>query len=115
KVTEHRLPIQRDQKVYPVDVGSGLPRIHPQPVIAMLTLDIRVVFDIGKDMQSTPDASLREILGDRIDPATLRTANHPCETANHAQRLFNTIIAETIEIILLVHTRTGKAVEYPLL
>ena len=95
-------------------MGSGLPRINPQPVIAVLTLDIRVVFDIGKDMQSTPDARLRETLCDGIDPATLRTANHPGETVNHAQRLFNTIIAETIEIILLVHNRTGKAVEYPL-
>src|SRR5438552_4761222 len=61
-------------------------------------------------MQSTPDAGLREILGDGIDPATLRTANHPGETVNHAQRLFNTIIAETIEIILLVHNRTRKII-----
>jgi len=66
-------------------------------------------------MQSTSDARLRETLCDGIDPATLRTTNHPGETVNHAQRLFNTIIAETIEIILLVHNRTGKAVEYPLL
>jgi hypothetical protein len=66
-------------------------------------------------VQSTPDASLREILCDGIDTATLRTANHPGETVNHAQGLFNTIIAETIEIILLVHNRIGKAVEYPLL
>jgi len=80
----------------------------------MFTLDIRVIFDIGKYMQSAPNACLSEILGDGIDPATLRTANHPGETVNHAQRLFNTIIAETIEIILLVHTRLGEAVEYPL-
>jgi len=49
-----------------------------------------VIFDIGKYMQSTPDASLREILSDGINPATLRATNHPSETVNHAQRLLNT-------------------------
>src|SRR5438132_14298411 len=101
EITEHRFPIQRDQKVYPVNVGSGLPRINPQPVIAVLTLDIRVVFDIGKDMQSTPNARLRETLCDGIDPATLRTANHPGETVNRAHPLCNNTIDQTIEIHLL--------------
>src|SRR5207247_9685836 len=77
EITEHRLPIQRDQKVYPVNVGSGLPRINPQPVIAVLTLAIRAVFAIGNDMQSTPDARLREPHCDGIAPAPLTTDSHP--------------------------------------
>src|SRR2546427_3267647 len=108
EITEHRFPIQRDQKVYPVNVGSGLPRIDPQPVIAVLTFDVRVIFDIGKYVQSAPNAGLREILSDGIDPATLRTPDQPGETVNHAQRLFNSTIAETIEIILLGHICTSS-------
>jgi hypothetical protein len=56
----------------------------------VLTFDVGVIFNIGEDVQSSPDAGLREILSDGIDPTTLGTAYHPSETVNHAQRLFNT-------------------------
>jgi poly-gamma-glutamate capsule biosynthesis protein CapA/YwtB (metallophosphatase superfamily) len=56
----------------------------------MLTFDVGVIFNIGEDVQSPPDAGLREILSDGIDAAALGTANHPSETVNHAQGLFNT-------------------------
>jgi hypothetical protein len=71
-------------------MGPELLRIDPQPVIAVLTLNVGVIFNIGKDVQSSPDTGLREILSDGIDAAALGTANHPSETVNHAQRLFNT-------------------------
>src|SRR5712664_2467995 len=90
EVSEHRFPIQGNQEVYPVNMGPELLRIDPQPVIAVLTFDVGVIFNIGKDVQSSPDACLREILSDGIDAAALGTANHPCETVDHAQRLFNT-------------------------
>jgi hypothetical protein len=90
EVSEHRFPIQRNQEVYPVNMGPELLRIDPQPVVAVLTFDVGVIFNIGEDVQSSPDAGLREILSDGIDPTTLGTAYHPSETVNHAQRLFNT-------------------------
>jgi hypothetical protein len=55
----------------------------------MFAFDVRMIFDVGKDMQSSPDARLCEILSHRIDPTTLGASNHPGETVDHAQRLFN--------------------------
>jgi hypothetical protein len=55
----------------------------------MFAFDVRMIFDVGKDMQSSPDARLCEILSHRIDPTALGASNHPGETVDHAQRLFN--------------------------
>ena len=71
-------------------MGPELLRIDPQPVIAVLTLDVGVVFNIGKDVQSSSNTGFREIFSDGIDAAALGTAYHPSETVNHAQGLFNT-------------------------
>src|SRR5713101_1337839 len=48
EVSEHRFPIQGNQKVYPVNMGSELLRIDPQSVVAVLTLDVGVIFNIGE-------------------------------------------------------------------
>jgi hypothetical protein len=50
EVSKHRFSIQRNQEIYPVNMGPELLRVDPQPVIAVLTFDVGVIFNIGEDV-----------------------------------------------------------------
>src|SRR5213076_3523446 len=96
-----RLLVQRDKEVDPVDVGSEFPRVNPQPIIAVLSFDVGMILDICEDMKPASDAGLGEVLGDRVDAAALRAADHPSQAVRHTQRLFVLQEAGSIEKFLL--------------
>jgi hypothetical protein len=55
------------------------------PVIAVLALDVRMIFDVRKNVQATPCTRLRESLRNRIDAATLRASDNPCKAVLFSQ------------------------------
>ena len=66
-------------------MGPRRLRLYPEPVVAVFPFDVRMIFDVGKYVESSPYAGLREVLCNRVDPAALRTTDHPSETVGYCQ------------------------------
>jgi hypothetical protein len=52
-------------------------RVNSKTIVAVFSLDVGMILDIGKDVEPTPYACLCEILGDGVYPTALRAADHP--------------------------------------
>src|SRR5438552_8038959 len=84
-VAEDCLSIEGDEWVCPVHVGSRRLRLNPEPVVAVCPLYVRMMLEVSKYVESSPNACFCKVLCNRVDPAALRTANHPGETVGYCQ------------------------------
>lgn len=58
-------------------MGLDIPVRGSNPIVAVFTFDVRVVFDIREDVKASPCTGFREGFSNGIDSTTLGTSNYP--------------------------------------
>ena len=76
-VPYRRLVVEGRQHVYRVHVGPDDVLAQPDPEVAVLTLDVRVVLPVPVDLQASLGGRLCKDVSGGIDPASLGATNHP--------------------------------------